>query len=201
MPTGYTAPVQSGEVRDFPTFATQCARAFGALITMRDDPTDTPIPEEFEVSDYHPNALKDAEARLVGLSEMTVAEITAARLEAFESAVAYRDEFLSRKQAERVRYEAMLEKVRAWTPPTDEHQGLRDFMEEQLSGSIDVDCGDYEPSIDVPTTNVEWMRAEVEKAKKSVEYHRRELVAEEERVAGRNEWVRALRESLEGEED
>jgi len=60
MPTGYTYPVVEGKITEFSDFALSCARAFGALITMRDDPHDTPIPETFEPSDY--NAKKLAEA-------------------------------------------------------------------------------------------------------------------------------------------
>ena len=35
MPTGYTAAVCSGEITEIKDFALSCARAFGALITMR----------------------------------------------------------------------------------------------------------------------------------------------------------------------
>ena len=46
MPTGYTAPIKDGI--SFNDFMWGCARAFGALIMMRDDPPGTPIPERFE---------------------------------------------------------------------------------------------------------------------------------------------------------
>jgi hypothetical protein len=48
MPTGYTDCVRSGEVTEFADFAMKCARAFGACIEMRDEPSGTPIPEAFE---------------------------------------------------------------------------------------------------------------------------------------------------------
>lgn len=37
MPTGYTASVQEGKVTEFRDFAMECARAFGALVMMRDE--------------------------------------------------------------------------------------------------------------------------------------------------------------------
>jgi hypothetical protein len=46
MPTGYTAPIADGMT--FEQFALGCARAFGALVTMRDEPSDAPIPERLE---------------------------------------------------------------------------------------------------------------------------------------------------------
>ena len=40
MPTGYTAEILNGEIKTFPEFAKKCARAFGAMIHMRDDSLD-----------------------------------------------------------------------------------------------------------------------------------------------------------------
>lgn len=46
MPTGYTNRIQNGEITEFKDFALACARAFGALISMRDDALDAPMPAE-----------------------------------------------------------------------------------------------------------------------------------------------------------
>lgn len=53
MPTGYTAAVEDGTITEFDDFAWQCARAFGALIMMRDDPMSAPIPQKFEPTAEH----------------------------------------------------------------------------------------------------------------------------------------------------
>lgn len=45
MPTGYTAAIKYGIT--FKEFALDCARNFGACISMRDEPRETPIPDEF----------------------------------------------------------------------------------------------------------------------------------------------------------
>lgn len=44
MPTGYTADLMEKGM-EFKPFVLQCARAFGALITMRDDSLDAPSPK------------------------------------------------------------------------------------------------------------------------------------------------------------
>ena len=63
MPTGYTAELmEKGE--PFNRFVMRCARAFGALIDLRDAQMDAPIPEKFEPSDYHVKALAKALAEL-----------------------------------------------------------------------------------------------------------------------------------------
>ena len=64
MPTGYTADVMDGKVTDFKLFAMQCARAFGALVIMRDEPLNAEIPDEFSPSNYHFQELEQARERL-----------------------------------------------------------------------------------------------------------------------------------------
>ena len=62
MPTGYTSKIADGI--GFKDFALSCARAFGACIEMRDDPSDKPIPNEFKPNDYHKKRM--AAAKLAG---------------------------------------------------------------------------------------------------------------------------------------
>ena len=64
MPTGYTLDLYDVKDITFEEFALRCARAFGALISMRDEPIDAPIPERFEPSDYHLKELEKAKKRL-----------------------------------------------------------------------------------------------------------------------------------------
>ncbi len=59
MPTGYTAAVQNGTVTRFADFAMNCARAFGALVELRDE-MDAPIPDTFKPSTHHSESLKKA---------------------------------------------------------------------------------------------------------------------------------------------
>ena len=69
MPTGYTAAIADGVT--FEQFALNCARAFGALIDMRDEPSDAPIPERFEPSNYHEKKIAEINDELVRLKEMS----------------------------------------------------------------------------------------------------------------------------------
>ena len=62
MPTGYTAAVKDGIT--FEQFAWSCARAFGALIDMRDSPTGAPIPQRFEPSQYNAVEAEKASAEI-----------------------------------------------------------------------------------------------------------------------------------------
>ena len=60
MTTGYTDAVGKGEITEFKDYALLCARAFGACVSMRDEPLDAEIPEEFKPNDYHEKSLQKA---------------------------------------------------------------------------------------------------------------------------------------------
>lgn len=198
MPTGYTAKLYEGEEQTFPDFAMTCARAFGALIEMRDMGLDARIPDEFEPPTYHEKEIRIAKARLATLGEMTPENAARHAKEDYDQAVIAREKAETERNARRERYEAMLADVDKWQPPTEEHQGLKTFMADQLRESIKFDCGmDYWP--DLPTLDgAEWMAQQVAKAERDVAYHTEEHQKELERTESRNAWVRALRESLSG---
>ncbi len=99
---------------------------------------------------------------------------------------------------ERARYEAMIAKVEAWTPPTPDHDGLKKFMLDQLRESVEWDCGGFGGSGPAPTrqTEAEWKAEALAQARHQIEHYTAEHAKEIERVNGRNEWIRDLRASL-----
>jgi hypothetical protein len=196
MPTGYTADVQSGKVTEFNEFAIRCARAFGALIMMRDDPQDAPIPEKFEPSDYHANALTKLNAERFALVAMSDEAADKAAATEYEKAVASRAESIARRAADKERYETMLAKVRAWTPPSADHVNMKEFMEKQLTESIDFDCRGYSYPEPVKLTGESWRAERLASVKRDIEYHTEKDAEEIKRANERTEWVRLLRESL-----
>lgn len=194
MATGYTHDVADGKIKDFRTFALRCARAFGALIEMRDDPMDAPIPAEFKATDYHQKAIAEAVEKQKVLVAMTETERRAAySREMEESWTRYSETKAEYLKTER-RYREMLRKVQAWNPPSPEHKGLKDFMVEQLESSIKWDCGSV-PKPEQPTLD-QWWADKVARAARDIGYHRKEHAEEVERVKGRNLWVKQLNDSL-----
>lgn len=196
MPTGYTACI--GEGADFQKYALGCARAFGALIMMRDDPADAPIPEAFEPSDYHAKAIKTAQERLNELDLMSVADADIAAHLAYDTETARIKAVMAKNDQLRARYQTMLAQVAAWKAPTPDHEGLKSFMREQIESSIDFDCSNNYYLSNIPTrlTAMEWRSAEVEKARHDIAYHSKEHAEEVGRAHTRTDWVKALRESL-----
>lgn len=194
MPTGYTADVADGKITDFRSFALQCARAFGALITMRDEPYSAPIPEAFEPSEYHAAKAAEAEKRLLDIEAMTPEQIASAYSVAMQKMRQDHENELARDAEISGRYKAMLEKVSTWEPPTSEHVELKKFMQSQLEESIRFDCG-FSREMVLPT-EAEWFVARMDDARRSLAYYRKEQAAEIERVRGHNEWLANLRKSL-----
>lgn len=198
MPTGYTAPVADGEVTEFADFAMECARAFGALVTMRDSPEAT-IPDEFEPNtSYHDEKLAKAKADLEMISAMSAEECRRQAEAAFEKVREQRLEAGLERTAQLGRYEAMLAKVRQWTPPTPDHVGLKDFMVQQIEESIRFDCSPINWPEYPQLAPEEWRAERLAKAQRDIEYHTEERAKEVKRARERTEWVRALRQSLAG---
>jgi len=192
MPTGYTARVT--ETTTLREFALSCARAFGALIELRDEPMDAPIPEAFEMSSYHRDALARDEARLKELESTTPEQADALCRAEYATALKHYEKAVADHAAERAKYDRLVSLVTKWKPPTSEHEGLKNFMLEQLRTTIDGDC--YEPTPPKLTSGADWLEATLKSARWGVEYHRKGWKEDQERAAERTKWVAELRKSL-----
>ena len=197
MPTGYTADLKM----DTPlsAFILKCARAMGALIMMRDDQLDAPIPDEFEPSDYYRKSLEDAKSRVAALAEMTL-EQAAADLEKHNASMRKSaEESNAKDRAQRKIYERMIALVEAWKPPTPDHVHFKKFMlDDQLRGSLKFDCHDDRESYYKPFagTAADWLAEIRAKATKDVAYYEKQWNEEVQRQRERSNWVKALRKSL-----
>lgn len=195
MPTGYTSSIEDGI--SFEKFVLQCSRAFGALIMMRDEPTDAPIPDEFLPSDYHLKEAEKAKTKYHMLNYFSIDSAQERIKKEYEEAMKEWDDRVRHKLNLKLKYEQMLDKVRDWEPPTSEHYGLKEFMIQQITESIKWDCEIYEQYKPVLETNaVKWIDEQKAKHLKDLEYHEAEYAKEVDRSKNRTEWVRALKKSL-----
>jgi len=194
MPTGYTLDLYDGRDITFEEFVLKCARAFGVLIDMRDEPIDAPIPERFEPSDYHLKELEKAKKRLKEIKKWDEEKAEQEAERAYREALKEREEFIKKNKLIRKRYEDMLSKVQKWKPPTIEHESLKQFMIQQLVESIEYDC--FIPEMPQRLSGEEYKEQQIKKALSDIDYHEREYAEEVNRVYERNKWLLSLRESL-----
>ena len=139
MPTGYTSDIGEKNI-SFENFIMQCARAFGACIEMRDDPTDKPIPEEFKPSEYHSKQNQKYQKELEQVKSLSKKACQGQAEKEYQNQIKEHEEIIQEKKNLREKYDTMLKKVRAWIPPSDDHIELKKFMIEQINTSIDFDC-------------------------------------------------------------
>lgn len=196
MPTGYTYAIKDGI--SFEKFAMDCARAFGACVLLRDEGGGGEvIPDAFEPSQHHFNAAMSARKELAALDEISDEEAERKASEEFDKAETSSFVRLQEHRDLRAKYEAMLEKVRAWKPPTPDHEEMKKFMADQITSSIRFDCDEkYYSTPTVRVSGAEWLAAAKKRAKQDIQYHEAEYEREVDRAKSRTAWIQALRNSL-----
>lgn len=194
MPTGYTYGVANGQMTSFREFALTCAHAFGACVTLGEDGIDAAIPEAVVPDPYHRVEVDRLWARLAVVRALTPVECEAEASKIRTKAQENHARYAAERRSENDRLEAMAVQVRAWVPPTADHDDLRNFMLDQIR--ISKNGPEYGTDALPRRTAEEWRAAEIAQIEKSVAYHENADDEELDRVARRNAWLRALWRSL-----
>ncbi len=185
--TGYTSRIDNKTT--LREFALDCACAFIHDCTR--------LPEKFERHGWHDEQLKQAKERLASLRRVSLAEAQRRADEDFARTSKAHEEMRAGRQETIDRFARMLKLVRAWKAPSRAHQkGLKRFMIQQLTSSIEFErptAFDSEPE---KLTGREWLKRERQRAAHDVRYHSREAKKEARRIDRSNEWLRLLRSSL-----
>lgn len=193
MPTEYTAAIAEGCT--FNEYAMLCARAFGATVTMRDEPMDAEIPDSFTPSTYHAERLAELRERLSKLRSMSDKEAETEAKREYDAAVSARLDSIQSAANLRRKYEAILAEVNAYTPPSPDHVEFKNFMRSQIEESIKWDCAVYGDVPELESGPV-WRARSIKRVLDDIEYHEREHAEEIRRCEDRSRWVRQLRKSL-----
>jgi len=198
MPTGYTSKIYEGEQVSGKEFIMTCARAFGALIEMRDEPLDAKIPEELKIDTHHNKALEKSKQELDKYRNMSIEEAQKLVDESYKKTVEDNKKYYDEKLELRNRYEKVLAEVEAWELPSQDHQNLKDYAIRQLEESILFDCGhieDYAKEVRKETPE-EYIQKQIDSCLWNIEYHQKEWENEVKRTNERNLWIKQLRESI-----
>lgn len=194
MPTGYTYLIEKGI--SFNDFVLQCARAFGALITMRDEPANAVIPDEFKPSDYNKVELQKSREELESIKQITVNEADIMAEKEYKRDLDNFQKRISDKRELKRKYQDMLNSVLKWVPPTSDHEGLRSFMIEQIKGSIDFDCSEKDDDPPKLKSGREWLEEKINSCLRDISYHEKAWKEEVDRCRERTDWVKKLKDSL-----
>lgn len=95
----------------------------------------------------------------------------------------------------RVRYDAMLDKVRKLDIPSEEYQRVKDFMETQLTDSILHDCNIHVQEV-LPKS--QWIASQQNRSDlvEDMNYHFKKYQEEVARAAESNRWIKTFTESI-----
>jgi len=190
----YSAPIADGTITKFPDYALLCARAFGALIALREAPASEPIPEELKPDTAYANhQIESGSARLLALCQLDLQAVEEAAQADFQQRYASWEEYDAHVLNREARYRAMRIQVEAWKPPTPEHENFKAFMLSEL----DHQMGSSPSPAPTRLSPAEWIKREFEQAASSVAYHLMDRVKTAVQTRENSAWIRVLRESLE----
>jgi hypothetical protein len=198
MASALTGAIMNNEDITVAEFLTNSARLGGPLVAyLRDEPLGTPIRQRY-VSPYTKGKVCRAEDNLAEAKAITFEEAERIVEREYERDLEHYQERLKESEELKKRYEAMLEKVKAWEPPTPEHIVVKTTAIEQLEESILFDCKSismFEPKKQDPQ---EYIAEQVKWARDDLKMAKERLAEEEARVEEINNWIEAFQKSLEG---
>ena len=201
MPTGYTAPVEDGEITDLKTFALQCARAFGVAIEQRDEPMENPIrPLNFDddgTVQYYSGVLQKSIDELRYLNSLNVKD----REAVFNTYVAESEQKAMDSKIDYVnrvgRYSDMLDKVKCWDVSKYNSElltNLKKFMIDQLNIGMPSDYSEYyKPKYKTPA---EYVAARMAETNRTIERALESIQERKERIQKQNESLELLHKAL-----
>lgn len=193
MPTGYAAPIEDRNDYSFAEYTWSCARAFD--IWCRDNDGPVPLVRTADVA-WESDHLERSRAELARLRGMTTAEVASWALEQYATVDDSRAKTLESYAVQRERYAAMRARVEAWTPPTALHEGLRDFMLQQIDASLpptEAQLREWGPK---RTADAELHRESIARLETSIRNAEQRIADAHRRAAEMTEWLRALNESV-----
>ena len=137
MSTGYTAGILDGTTKDFNDFAKLCSRAF--MVHLRDEPMNSEYKKR-EVSNYRLKKIENAKNQLKEVDNLTDEELIVKEKNRLIESKKYHLYRNKEKVLDKIKINSFLEKAKSYVPPTENHQGIANFMIEQLEKTIEFDC-------------------------------------------------------------
>jgi hypothetical protein len=184
------------EGASFPEFAMDCARAFSPLISLRDD-SEAPIPDKIEpYTKASEEMLHEARTRKAEVEAMTTGEAEqAAEMEV--ASYEQRMNELRRELADAAgKLRAMRAEVGRWSPPSSEHEPLKQYMLDQLDREIEWQTRDVTDDELQRIEGEEWRRRMLTKLDAEIMRAENEIAEKQRAAEFATRWLTELRASL-----
>lgn len=212
MPTGYTQGILDGTTETFKDFASKCMRAFGAAIHMREEGLDVEY-RPVEPSSYHKEQIEKWEKDLEQAKRKIAESFYYEKLETIREDILYNERKIAERKLQRAKLDNMLHQVERWEPPTENHQGFRSFMKQQLEETIKWDgdwkfyeeeliklkgdLGLFKTSDKIPKQWGEELREErLAYIQKQIKYHTDHYSEDVKKCNENNQWIQDLLNSI-----
>jgi hypothetical protein len=168
MSTGYTYKVEEGKITELSDFVLECARGFMPFIHQREENGPNRLPT-LDTS-YNSEQLAFHKEKLASFLALSKESRMILWDEEYKNAVKAHDDYIAVINKRNERYDAMIEKVLAWAPPTSEHVKLKEFMLSQLTSSKDdpYDAPKQRSFEKWQTDFIEWETREIDYCEKNL---------------------------------
>lgn len=199
MPSAYTEPIYNGENISFEQFANSCLRNFGIYLRWKDNANSGKfeIPDKIEPSSYHKERYEESKAQYTKFLEHPVSQeqLEIDYIKYVKRVDAENEKRAERAEALRTRYESMLEKVRKWVVPSEEYQGVKDFMEKQLLEAIEWDCMVHTEKVSPKDKWISFRKNRPDLVD-NINYHLKKYQEDVEDAKKTTQWLNLFRESI-----
>lgn len=195
MVSHLTADILNGKEVTFKQFMSKCAMDIDFNKRSREVTFISELPVYEPNIQYYERQLDNAKQSLKDIKAKTDEELEAYLLEQYEVGKQLYEKTKAEKEAMKVPLVDMLHGVRAWTPPTVEHEFLKGYAIGSLERAIESDCRVYTPE---PV-----LQDKDEYRQMCIEMYERDIVTAQERIDKEiesckksNEWNKALIDSI-----
>ena len=198
MPTGYTEMIADNDAT-WEKYLLRCALGFGYCIDYRDNRPEitNELPEIKPDNKWIIETIATREKQREILISMTESEIEKAADDEYTKKVKDNIADIKKQNELKVKYLTYIQQINNWQAPTSEHEELRKFAINQITKSMEWDCGTtYFEMIMPRARHMEWYINQLNKINDDITYYENMITKEKERIDKANEWIRALNNSL-----
>lgn len=199
MPTAYTEVIKDGIT--FEQFALRFARQYPALESISGLPLDTPIPPQVGIDPCFAESVREEKENLDFLEKMSPQKLREfVKIKRGANLAELRQQVAETK-ANKKKAAALLKKIKAWRPPSPNHESMKLKMISSVESYMDVDwsLSRYNELINFWTKgfNIDsYCERLLQSAREDYRLACLRQKYEIERVAGHNKWIKQLRDSL-----